>query len=124
MTELGQELARTIETLYRESELEPPSPAEAATRLGAKSATVEGICRFLVTRGRLVRLDGKFLIHRAVLDEVARKVSAWDADTFSVGEFKNGFGLTRKLAIPILEWLDSERVTVRHGNHRKVLRKR
>ncbi len=38
-----------------------------------------------------------------------------------VGEFKDRFSLTRKLAIPILEWLDSQRVTVRTGNRRRVL---
>ena len=50
-----------------------PAPLEAATELDSRPATVEGICAFLVQRGRLVRLDGKFLIHRAVLDEVATK---------------------------------------------------
>ncbi len=46
-----------------------------------------------------------------------------DSETFSVGEFKDLFGLTRKLAIPILEWLDSERITVRQGNQRKIIRR-
>ena len=84
---------------------------------------VEGLCTFLVLRGRLVRLDGKFLIHRAVLDEVARKIREWNCETFAVGDFKERFGLTRKLAIPVLEWLDSERVTVRMGNQRKIIRR-
>jgi hypothetical protein len=67
-------------------------------------------------------LDGKFLIHRAVLDELARHVREWDVVEFAVGDFKEKFGLTRKLAIPALEWLDSEHVTVRLGNKRKILR--
>ena len=40
-----------------------------------------------------------------------------------LGDFKDRFNLTRKLAIPILEWLDSERVTIRQGNQRKVLKR-
>ena len=70
-----------------------------------------------------MRLDGKFLIHRSVLDDVARNVRELECETFAVGEFKERFGLTRKLAIPVLEWLDSERVTVRMGNQRKILRR-
>jgi selenocysteine-specific elongation factor len=124
MTAAGEALTRKVETLYRETGFEAPSPTEAAERLAAKPATVEGICRFLLQRHRLVRLEGKFLIHRAVMDEVARKVREWDVDDFAVGDFKERFGLTRKLAIPTLEWLDSERVTVRHGNRRKIIRRK
>ncbi len=79
---------------------------------------------FLVQRRRLVRLDGKYLIHHAVLDEIVRRVREWEVDDFAVGDFKERFGLTRKLAIPILEWLDSERVTVRQGDRRKILRRK
>ena len=123
MSALGEKLARRVETLYREAGFDAPGPLEAATELESRPATVEGICTFLVQRGRLVRLDGKFLIHRSVLDEVARTVRCLESETFTVGEFKERFGLTRKLAIPVLEWLDSERVTVRMGNQRKILRR-
>ncbi len=124
MTATGEELTRKIETLYRDQGFEAPAPGEVAHRLGAKAATVEGICRYLVQRRRLVRLDGKYLIHRAVLDDIARGVREWEVEGFSVGEFKERFGLTRKLAIPLLEWLDSERVTVRQGDRRMILRRR
>jgi selenocysteine-specific elongation factor len=124
MTAVGEELTARIEALYRESGLEPPSPSQVAEQLSARPVTVEGICKFLVTRGHLVRLEGKYLIHRAVLDEIARQVHDWEVTDFGVGEFKDKFDLTRKLAIPILEWLDSERVTLRQGNRRKVLKRR
>lgn len=124
MSALGEELARRVEVLYREAGFEAPPPLDAATALESRPATVEGICAFLVQRGRLVRLDGKFLIHRAVLDEVATGIRGWDRQSFAVGEFKTRFGLTRKLAIPVLEWLDSERVTVRVGNERKIIRRK
>jgi selenocysteine-specific elongation factor len=123
MTEVGAELARKVESEYRLAELAPPSPGAVADRLAAKPAVVEGVCQFLVQRGRLVRLEGRLLIHRGVLDEVARRVRALAADEISVGDFKDQFGLSRKLAIPILEWLDSERVTVRQGNVRKIIRR-
>jgi selenocysteine-specific elongation factor len=124
MTAAGEALTRKVEALYRETGFDAPSPTEAAERLAAKPATVEGICRFLLQRHRLVRLEGKFLIHRAVLDEAARRVREWEVEDFAVGDFKERLGLTRKLAIPTLEWLDSERVTVRQGNRRKIVRRK
>jgi len=72
----------------------------------------------------LVRLEGKYLIHRAVMDEMARQVREWGVADFAVGDFKERFDLTRKLAIPALEWLDSERVTVRHGNRRRIIKRK
>ncbi|NOZ95328.1 MAG: hypothetical protein GXP47_11430, partial [Acidobacteria bacterium] len=122
MTDLGKELTQKVERIYRDAGLEPPSPGEIAGRLGARPAIVEGICTYLLQRGRLRRLEGRFLIHTAVLDEVRRSVLAWDVDSFTVGQFKERFGLTRKLAIPVLEWLDSERVTRRRGPERQILR--
>ena len=123
MTAEGAELVRRVERAYLEARLEPPSPAEIAATLTARPATVEGICRFLHDRGQLVRLEGKFLIHREVLDDIARQVVSWEGDRFTVGDFKQRVGLTRKLAIPILEWLDGQRVTVRDGDARRVLRR-
>jgi selenocysteine-specific elongation factor len=123
MTAAGEALTRKVEALYRDAGFEAPSPSEAADLLQAKPATVEGICRYLTQRHRLVRLEGKFLIHRAVMDEMARQVRDWKVEEFAVGDFKGRFNLTRKLAIPALEWLDSERVTVRHGNRRKIIRR-
>ena len=124
MSAAGEELTRKVEALYRDRGFDAPPPVEVATALGARPAAIEGICGYLVQRGRLVRLDGKYLIHRSVLDEVANAVSGWQGDRFGVGEFKDRIGLTRKFAIPVLEWLDSERVTVRVGNQRKIVRRR
>ncbi len=121
MTEVGKELARRVEALYREARFDAPSPAEAADRLEARPATVEGICSFLIQRRRLVRLDGKYLVHRALLDRLVADLRGWGVDEFGVGDFKARYGLTRKLAIPVLEWLDSERVTVRNGDRRRII---
>jgi len=123
MTERGAELTRAVEAAYREAGLAPPSPGEVAERLAANPAAVEGVCRFLVQRGQLVRLEGKLLVHAAALEEIARRLRSHPKDTLTVGEFKDQFGLTRKLAIPVLEWLDSQRVTVRQGDARRIIRR-
>jgi selenocysteine-specific elongation factor len=124
MTAAGEALTRKVEALYRKAGFDAPSSGEAADTLQARPVTVEGICLYLTQRHRLVRLEGKFLIHRAVMDDMARRVREWEVEDFAVGDFKERFGLTRKLAIPALEWLDSERVTVRHGNRRKIIRRK
>jgi selenocysteine-specific elongation factor len=118
---LEDPLAAAIERLYREARFDAPSPQEAAARLAANPKAVEGMVGFLVARGRLARVGGKWVLHREILDEVAASLRAWGVESFEVGAFKERFALTRKLAIPVLEWLDSERVTRREGDRRRVL---
>jgi selenocysteine-specific elongation factor len=78
----------------------------------------------LVDGKRLARVGGKWVVHREVLDEIVASLRAWGVESFDVAAFKERFGLTRKLAIPILEWLDSERVTRREGDRRRLARPR
>ncbi|MCU0291133.1 MAG: selenocysteine-specific translation elongation factor [Thermoanaerobaculaceae bacterium] len=123
-TPLEDGLAARIEEVYRESGVEAPSPGEVAVLLGAKEKVVEGLVRFLVDQKRLARVGGKWILHRRHLDAIAASLLEWDAEVFDVGQFKDRFALTRKLAIPILEWLDSERVTRREGDRRRIVRRR
>jgi len=118
---LEDPLAGKITELYRRSGFAAPSPAEAAVSLGADPRVVEGIIRFLIDGRRLARIGGKWILHGEVLDEVVASLREWGRQSFEVGEFKARFRLTRKLAIPLLEWLDSERVTRREGERRRVL---
>jgi len=92
-----------------------------ALALGAKEKAIEGIVRFLVDQRRLARIGGKWVIHRSALDGVVVSLRDWGVESFDVAAFKDRFALTRKLAIPVLEWLDSQRVTRREGDRRRVL---
>ena len=118
---VDDELTARIEAVYRGAGFEAPSPAEVARRLAAKEKAVEGLVRSLIDRRRLTRLGGKWVVHRSLLDELVVALRGWGVVTFDVSAFKARFGLTRKLAIPILEWLDSERVTRREGEVRRLL---
>jgi selenocysteine-specific elongation factor len=123
-TPLGDALAARVAEFYRQAGFAAPSPGEAAAALAADPRVVQGIVRFLVDQQRLVRVGGKWVLHREALDEVVASLRGWGMESFDVGQFKERFGLTRKLAIPILEWLDSQRVTRREGDRRRMVRPR
>jgi selenocysteine-specific elongation factor len=71
--------------------------------------------------GRFVRVADK-LLHGARLEALVASVRAWflDHDALSATDFKALTGLSRKHAIPLLEWLDAQRVTARHGDSRRL----
>lgn len=121
---LEDALAARVVEVYRRAGFAAPSPEETARTLGAEPRAVQGVVRFLVDQKRLARVGGKWVLHRQALDEVVDSLRSWGVESFDVTAFKGRFGLTRKLAIPILEWLDSERVTRREGDRRRLVRPR
>jgi selenocysteine-specific elongation factor len=117
-----RQLSERIEDLFRQRGLDPPSPAQAAEEVRHRPKVVEGLIGYLVKKGALVRLPGGWIIARETVGAVVEGLRASGKTTFDVGEFKEMFGLTRRLAIPLLEHLDAAKVTRRVGDRREVLR--
>ena len=96
-------------------------PFAEARSLDAKG--LESLARMLVEAGHLRRLGEGMLVHRDHLEDLARRVrERWPrGQVLDVLGFKEMTGLTRKHVIPLLEYLDRERVTRRVGAERTVL---
>src|SRR5262249_55940542 len=112
-----------IARAYREARLTAPDPATIAESLSLPAATVDRVMKLLQRQKVLVRLD-TLLFHEEVLKQLKLDVAALKsgpATRLDVSTFKERFGVTRKFAIPLLEYLDRERVTRRAGDARVVL---
>jgi selenocysteine-specific elongation factor len=117
-----RDLASRIAGLYAERALDPPSPGEAAVVVNHRQKVVEGLIAYLVKRGSLVRLPGGWIVSKDAVDGVASRLRTSGRDSVDVGEFKEMFKLTRKLAIPLLEHLDASKVTRRVGDRREIVK--
>jgi selenocysteine-specific elongation factor len=115
------DLARRVVERYAAGGLAPPSPGEVAAQLGAKPQIVEGVVRYLVERDRLVRLPGGLVLAASELERLRRDLADSGWQRFTVPQFKDRFGLSRKWAIPLLEHLDSHGVTRRVGDERMIV---
>ncbi len=113
-----------LEGIYREAGLAPPDPAAAAAAAAVDPAIADRVLKLLVRQKTLVRLD-TLLFHADALARVRSDVralkAAGGAARVDVGAFKERYGISRKYAIPLLEYLDRERVTRRVGEGRVVL---
>ncbi len=116
-----RELSERIADVFRQRGLFPPSPAEVAEVVRHRQKVVEGLIGYLVKKGALVRLPGGWIIARDAVDDVVSRLRASGKDGIEIAEFKEMFGLSRKLAIPLLEHLDGEKVTRRIGDRRQIL---
>ena len=115
------ELARLIESRFAEAGLQPPPVSELIKTIAQKPKVIEGVISFLVKRGTLVRLADGVYVHQTVLDSARQRMASRKGSTIDVGQFKEFFGLSRKIAIPLLEFFDSVGVTKRVGDQRQVL---
>jgi selenocysteine-specific elongation factor len=115
-------LSAAVLEFYEKAGLAAPSPGEAAHQLGAKPQILDGVIRHLVARGQIVKLPSGLILAASTLAGLRRDLLATSWDRFSVADFKDRFGLTRKWAIPLLEHLDSTGATRRLGDDRMVVR--
>jgi selenocysteine-specific elongation factor len=113
-------LAQGIVAAFDKAGLAPPSPSDLQMQLGAKKGIQEGVLRYLVERKKILRIAGGLMISATAVEKLAEELRSLGWDEFSVPQFKDHFGLTRKWAIPLLEHLDSQGVTIRRGDGRIV----
>lgn len=104
--------------------LSPPTPSELRAAFPTKPQILEGVVRYLQESGQLARLPGSLVIATSAIESVRERLVSSDWEAFTVGQFKELFGLTRKWAIPILEHLDSIGATRRAGDKRQIVRSR
>ncbi len=121
----GEEEAarRKLEAIYRDAGLEPPATAAALADLGIDPARARRLLQMLLREQALTQISPALLLHRQALAELRRRLDEYKSQSrrLSVAEFKQLAGISRKYAIPLLEYLDSQRITRRAGDHRELL---
>jgi selenocysteine-specific elongation factor len=115
-----QDLSDQVAGAFQKAGWTGPAAAELAVALGQPADRLEKIICLLAERGLLVRLDERSFIHRDALE--AAKQAALGLFTrkpsFSTMEFRDALAVSRKYAVPLLDYLDKIRFTVRSGHDR------
>ncbi|MFZ0314320.1 MAG: selenocysteine-specific translation elongation factor [Candidatus Korobacteraceae bacterium] len=112
-----------IEQAFAQAGLKVPLLKEVLAALPVDKTRAQKIVTLLLRDRVLVKLSDDLVFHRDALAALRRQIVAQKAKTpkLNVGSFKDLFGITRKYAIPLLEYLDRERVTRRVGDERVIL---
>jgi selenocysteine-specific elongation factor len=108
---------------YRSAGYSPKSLPDLSSEARLDVKLLERVQRVLLKDGTVVQVAEGMVFHREALEELKRNVRSFKSkrDRIDVAFFKEIAGVTRKHAIPLLEWLDRERVTQRAGNERVIL---
>jgi selenocysteine-specific elongation factor len=110
-----------IELAFRQAAFQPPAPSEVLAAATTNPKTARGFLESLVKDGKLIRISADLIFHADVLAHIRQSLAAHKGRRFSVADFKSWTNVSRKYAIPLLEYLDHQRVTKREGDIRVVL---
>jgi selenocysteine-specific elongation factor len=117
------ESKKKIEDAFASAGLKVPALQEVIASLKVDKARAHKIVTLLLRDKVLVKVSDELVFHRGALEELRRQMTAYKMNSakIDVAKFKELTGVTRKYAIPLLEYLDRERVTRRVGDVREIL---
>ena len=125
-------LSKRIEQIYLGAGVEAPSLDDAMTKANvpaAQRAQARKLLQLLLDDRKLVRIQGDMFMHSQVIQDLKTKLHTYASQhepdrLIDVPTFKDLAGVSRKYAIPLLEYFDREQVTRRAGDKRLILKAR
>ena len=124
------QLSENIAKAYEQAGLEAPMFDQVLAAAGvsvAQRAHGRKILQLLIDGGTLVRVQGEMFFHSEALEHLKQVLRQYASEheperLIDVAKFKDLAGVSRKYAIPLLEYFDSVRITRRAGDKRIVLK--
>jgi selenocysteine-specific elongation factor len=118
-----KEIRRELELIFKQAGFQPPFREDALGRMAGHKKAADTIFDLMVREGILVRLKEDLYFHYSILDRIKDMVIRFikEHGDLGINEFRDlAGGLSRKYMIPLLEYLDNQRVTIRIGDKRKL----
>ncbi|GFO58773.1 selenocysteine-specific translation factor [Geomonas silvestris] len=113
-----------LEEILKKGWLEPPTQKELCDQLGCTEKQLLDHANLLVREGRAAKVKSDIFYAPGALQELREKLTAYlkEKGEITPPEFREITGLSRKFMIPLLEFFDQEKLTIRMGDKR-VLRR-
>jgi selenocysteine-specific elongation factor len=111
-----------ISSIYEAAALTAPLSTEVADRLSLTHAEMRRLVTILQRERVLIRMGSDTLyVHRSAVERLRMELQQMRGQSLDVARFKQLTGLSRKYAIPLLEYFERERVLRRSGDQRLIL---
>ncbi|MRR16399.1 MAG: selenocysteine-specific translation elongation factor [Deltaproteobacteria bacterium] len=118
-------LHQSIAATYAQAGLAPPSLSDVLNHFKDQKAKAQTIVKLMLKDGELIKINEDLCFARAALEKLRHEYKAQlirDGQS-TPASFKDLTGLSRKYIIPLMEYFDASRLTVRVGDHR-ILREK
>jgi selenocysteine-specific elongation factor len=116
--------SQQIEAEFAAAGLAAPAVEAVLARLPVEGPRASKLLQLLLREGTLVRVSDQLILHRAAMDRLRERLAEYKktrGERLSVAAFKDMAGVSRRYAIPLLEYLDQKHVTRRLNDERVIL---
>lgn len=123
LSEVDKGIETKIITMLEQAGFQPPLKEELLTALKMQPKQLDDILKLMTKEGKLVRINETIYITKIVYDKMLAMLKDFynKKKEMTVAEFRDVLGTSRKYALPFLEYLDTQRITMRVGDVRKFL---
>ncbi|OPX20643.1 MAG: selenocysteine-specific translation elongation factor [Desulfobacca sp. 4484_104] len=117
-----ESLLKRLEQLYQRGGLTPPTIKDTLNVLQTDQSGAQELINLLVAQGRLVKVKEGLMFHQEVMAALKNTLVGYlkDQGEISVPQFKDLTNTSRKYTIPLLEYFDACKLTVRVGDRRRL----
>jgi selenocysteine-specific elongation factor len=117
------EAKQIIESAFKKAGLQVPALKDVLAGLKVDKARAQKLVTLMLRDKVLIKISEELVFHRSALDDLRKRllVEKLKSPKIDVARFKDLTRVSRKYAIPLLEYLDRERVTRREGDARVIL---
>ena len=125
LSQVDETVKTSLLGLLEKSGFQPPLKEELSQTLKLDMKRLSDILNLLAKEGSLVRISDTMFITSSVFQKMIGNLKNFfkNKPEMTVGEFRDILDTTRKYALPLLEYLDSHKITLRVGDIRKLLLK-
>lgn len=115
-------IRQKIENVFRESGLQPPFFRDVASGLPGAPKQHQEVLEWMLAKGILLKTKEEIYFHAAAMAELQNRLVTWlrEHGEITTTQFKEMTGASRKYTIPLLEYFDAQKVTIRVGEVRKL----
>lgn len=117
-----EKLRSKLTVIYEEGGLTPPNLKDVLDSLDLNFKEAASVYRLMQDEGTLIRIKEDMYIASSAIEGLKNKLREYFAENEELGpqDFKELVGLSRKFSIPLLEYMDRDKITIRVGDKRRL----
>ena len=117
-----KDVRHRIEQTYLQAGLQPPYFRDLVSSLGQNSANTKEILVHMLEEGTLVKIKEDLYFHGRVIEDLKNRLASYlkANNEITTPQFKEMTGVSRKYTIPLIEYFDTTKVTIRVGDIRRL----
>jgi selenocysteine-specific elongation factor len=117
-----ESIRKKIEQAYRQSGLQPPFFKDVAASLPGTPRQHQDVLEWMISQGTLIKVKEDIYFDASAIQELQQRLVAFleEHGEISTPQFKDMTQASRKFTIPLLEYFDMQRITIRIGDSRRL----